>query len=346
MSKIYEALRQKEKETSTLPSCAHDGEAVTDGVESVAVKPELDVADEVLQAAVSEAEEERPYDHEFIPQFESASDLTASEPGISPNGFRRLKLAYREESRLVFQTEPDGLAAEQFRFLRRTLEQKFPTGAVLLITSPAPKDGKTLTTLNLCACLADSGRSTLLLEADIRLPAVGKVLGGMNTAPGIEDALAGTVDPSRAVHYVEELSLYVAMVADPPADPSRLVSGTGAKRLLAWAREHFDWVVIDSPPVLPAADVAQLVTLADAVLLVVRAQSTPRELTTRAFELLGNHLYGVVLNEATIESNPYYRYLGDYRQTRAVSGRRGVTSENNGRGSSPAGVAGRAGPVR
>jgi capsular exopolysaccharide synthesis family protein len=214
------------------------------------------------------------------------------------------------------------MAAEQFRFLRRTLEQKFPQGGILLVTSPAPRDGKTLTTVNLCSCLANAGRSTILLEGDIRQPSIHRLLGGTNVAPGIEHALAGTVEPTKAIHFVEELKLHVSMVVDPPADPSNLVSGSGAKSLLAWARQRFHWVVNDSPPVLPAADVTQLAALADATLLVVRAQSTPRDLVVRACELLGDHLFGVVLNEATVESNPYYRHLSEYRQKVAVPSRR------------------------
>jgi len=323
MSKIYEALRQKKQEIST--SRRNGGpatESLADDVDSVPVKPELGVVGQAPQATVSAAEEEPRYDREFFPDFDFASATPTSEPDISPNGFRRLKLAHPLDSRLLFRSDPDGFAAEQFRFLRRTLEQRFATGAVLLITSPAAKDGKTLTALNLCACLADSGRSTLLLEADIRQPALPTLLGrGVNAAPGIEEALAGTVDPAQVVHFVEELSLYVAMVTEPPADPSRLVSGAGTKRFLAWAQEHFDWVVLDSPPVLPAVDVAQLATLADATLLVVRAQSTPRDLTARAIELLGNHLSGVILNEATVESNPYYRSLANYRRKNVAPGR-------------------------
>jgi len=222
-------------------------------------------------------------------------------------------VGYRENSRLVFQTERHGLAAEQFRFLRRNVEQKFPKGAVLLVTSPAPKDGKTLTSLNLCSCLADTGRSTLLLEGDIRRPSVYKFLGGTDIAPGIEDVLSGVATPAQAIHFVEELSFHVAMVANPPAEPSRLVSGSSFKQLVAWARGRFDWVVIDSPPVLPAADVTQLMPLADIVLAVVRTRSTPRELAVRTFEVLGNRLSGVVLNDTTVDSNPYYRYLSEYR---------------------------------
>ncbi|MBV9180065.1 MAG: hypothetical protein JO356_02025, partial [Acidobacteria bacterium] len=98
-------------------------------------------------------------------------------PPESANGFRHLKPLLREESRLIFRTDPEGLGAEQFRLLRRTLSQRSPNGGVLLITSPSQGDGKTLTSLNLCTCLASSGEKILLIEADIRRPMVRTVLG-------------------------------------------------------------------------------------------------------------------------------------------------------------------------
>jgi len=313
MSKVYEALRQKEYETSSS-ACNQDAtfEKLAEELDSMPVHSEPGIMDPILQAALTLGEEERGLLREAPPLFCPPSVDPGPESPISPDGFRRLRIGHRENSRLVFHTDPHGLAAEQFRFLRRNLEQKFPQGAVLLMTSPAPKDGKTLTSLNLCCCLADTGRSTLLLEGDIRKPSVHTLLGGEDIAPGVEDALSGAVDPAQAVHFVEELSFHVAMVANPPAEPSRLISGTGPKQFLEWAKRQFDWIVIDSPPVLPAADVTQLMQMADAVLVVVRTHSTPRELAIRAFELLGNRVSGVVLNGATVDSNPYYRYLSDY----------------------------------
>ena len=321
MSKVYEALRQKEREPlSSIPESAIAQEDVTMGVDPAMFLPELGLPDRVLQTAFA-CEEDRHRNPESAPKSTPLVGMHSSAQSVSGNRFRRLQLSCGQDSRLVFQTDPHGFAAEQFRFLRRNLEQKFPKGAVLLITSPAPRDGKTMTAINLCACLAESGRETLLMEGDIRQPSVHRVLGTSLSAPGIEDAMAGAMDPENAVSFVEKLSLHVAMVATPPDDPSRIINGSGTKRFLAWAREHFRWVVIDSPPVLPAADVAQLVALADAVLLVVRAQSTPRDLTKRAFEMLGDHLYGVVMNEATIETNHYYRYIADYRQKGTASNR-------------------------
>ena len=324
MSRVYEALRVKQQEAGD----PHAGPAAvgTEDADPASLHTDLGTAEEIL-AAMGTGEEPRvPTD--FAPPINAPSSVPPAGRTASPNGFQRLKLVYREASRLVFQTDPDGLAAEQFRFLRRTLEHKFPNGAVLLITSPAPKDGKTFTALNLSTCLAESGRSTLMLEADIRQPAARRVLGIKQAGSGIEETLAGTSAPDKVVYFVEALSLHLAMVAEPPADPSRLIGGEGMRKLLAWARTHFCWVVIDSPPVLPAADVAELIPLANAVLLVVRAESTPRDLATRAFELLGSHLSGVILNEGTIQSNPYYRYLADYRQKKSPLRRAESASED------------------
>lgn len=229
-----------------------------------------------------------------------------------PNGFRHVTPSTQEESRLVFQSDPQGFAAEQFRLLRRTLSHEFEAGGVLLITSPGMGDGKTLTSVNLCSCLADAGHTTLLVEADIRRPTIREVLSCMISPPGIEDALRGTVEPCEAVHCIQTLNLCAAMVVKAPLNPSQLISGPGLKNLLAWARKRFRWVVLDAPPVLSAADVSEILPFADAALLVVRAHATPKVLSKRAIEMLGKRLSGVIFNEVTVDSNPDYQYLSHY----------------------------------
>jgi capsular exopolysaccharide synthesis family protein len=232
------------------------------------------------------------------------------------NGFRHYCPIIREESRLVFHTDPSGLTAEQFRMLRRTIKEDASTGAVLMVTSPGMGDGKTFTSLNLCTCLADSGDPTLLIEMDLRRPTVRTVLGWTSQSPGLEEALAGRVQPKDVVDLVEKLSFHTATVAKVPHDPSHLVHGITTKRFLGWARENFRWVVLDAPPVLPAADVSELQPSTDGVLLVIRAQSTPRELSRRAIEAIGKHLYGVIFNEVTVDFSPYYGQIKQYhRQT-------------------------------
>jgi capsular exopolysaccharide synthesis family protein len=212
----------------------------------------------------------------------------------------------------VVRTDCDGLAAEQFRILRRTLSRAFDRNTVLMISSPSMGDGKTLTSVNLSSCLAEAGDPTLLVEMDVRRPTIRKILGYRTETHGVEAVFAGKLEPGQAVYFVEELSFHAAIIDKIVDDPSHLIIGTGVRTFLAWARERFRWVVLDTAPVLPAADVSELLPYTDAALLVVRAQSTPRELCKRSFEMLGSRLHGVVLNEATINSNPYYRYLNDY----------------------------------
>lgn len=310
MSRLYEALRRAKEERRNAGSAAdvsisgQDGDSCLAAIESV--PPEAPSS-----ATLSTAED---ISQELPHQLTTSDTFEPPDLVQSPNGFRHLTLPLREESRLAFHTHPHGLAAEQFRLLRRTLNEEFATGGVLMITSPGVGDGKTLTSLNLCTCLADSGDPTLLAEVDVRWPTARKILGCAIQPPGIEDALAGKVEPGEAIHWIKELSLYAAMVAKVPNHPSHLVNGVGLQQFLAWARAHFRWVVLDSAPVLPAADVAELLPFADAVLLVIRAQRSPRELSKRAIEMLGKRLHGVIFNEATIDSNPYYRYLSHYYQ--------------------------------
>jgi capsular exopolysaccharide synthesis family protein len=320
MSKLYEALLQAEKKQSKSDEGTGINNSATEASVSSGIEAVPTASTKVSNTnGQNRSSFTRLTVEETAIKGEPRSQVSAynvARPSAlsAGNGFRQLKVPFREDSRLVFHTDPHGLAAEQFRVLRRTLNQTFGTTAVVMITSPGMGDGKTFTCVNLCACLADAGDRTLLVETDIRRPTVQKILGCQVEPPGIEDVLAGKMDPGRAIHFIQELSLHVAIVAKQPNDPSRLLNGTGLKQFLAWARGHFRWVVLDSAPIVPVADVAELLPSVDAALLVIRAQNTPRELLKQAIGMLGNHPYGVIFNDATIDSNPYYQYLNNYHQ--------------------------------
>ncbi len=316
MSLLYEVLLRAQQESSKSTKATkvslsgEDGNSFLVAIESLYSTPAKSCKSkpEAPSLAPPLAIEDIPGRSPVLPGQIVTSNTSESPEGVTIlNGFRRLTLPHQDESRLVFRTDPHGLAAEQFRLLRQTLRHEFDTGAVLMITSPGVGDGKTLTSLNLSTCLAELGDPTLLVEVDVRRPTAGRVLGCAMEAPGIGDALAGRVEPGQAVNFIGELSLHAAIVTRIPNDPSSLINGAGVKRFLTWAREHFRWVVLDAAPVLPAADVAKLLPFAAAVLLIIRAQSTPRELSRRAFEVLGKRLHGVIFNEATIDSNDVAR---------------------------------------
>lgn len=228
------------------------------------------------------------------------------------NGFRRLEVRVNPDSRVVFQAEPNSVAVEQYRLLRRNLTEHFPQGGTLLITSPGKGDGKTLNAINLAWCLAETSSPTLLAEVDLRQPSISRVL-NFNPAPGIESAMSGESRPESVVSAVNGTSLHVAAVAKAQADPVHLLKSPAAKDFLEWARGKFRWVLLDAPPVIPAADVPELAPLVDAILMVVRVRTTPRDLVRKSFELVGDRLRGVILNEATLCWDSYYHYFSHYQ---------------------------------
>jgi Mrp family chromosome partitioning ATPase len=303
MSWFYDALMRAE---GNVPQAAQPSVAVVekDGDSF------LGVIETLSGASAGRPPAEIP-DQAPTAENETVAQLFPLEP-VASNGFRHVDAIFREESRLVFHSDPRGMAAEQFRLLRRSLVQTFPQGGILMVTSPGPGDGKTLIAMNLCASLADAGESTLLTELDLRRPSAQKVLGCKVEAPGVEAALRGSEQPVKTACYIDELRLHAALVADVPSNPYHLLHGERLRTFLSWARDRFRWVVVDTAPVFPNADVAELLPAVDAVLLVIRVQVTPKELLRRACDVLGKRLQGVILNEATISSTPYYRYLSDY----------------------------------
>ena len=234
MSLIYDKLSRAQQESAKSGKAAEvrisgqDGNSILaaiDSLYSTAAKSSGAKTEAPSLAPLSAIADIPERCMEFPRQIAISNTLESPEGVTSLYGFRRLILPHQDESRLVFRADPRGLAAEQFRLLRRTLRQKFDAGAVLMITSPGAGDGKTLISLNLSACLAEAGDPTLLVEVDVRRPTIARVLGCAMEAPGIEDAFAGKVEPDQAVNFIGELSLHVAIVTQIPDDPSHLVNG-------------------------------------------------------------------------------------------------------------------------
>ena len=213
------------------------------------------------------------------------------------------------ESRLIFAADPGGPVAEQYRLLRRKLVEQYPGGASLLITSPGPGDGKTVTATNLAWCLAEAGMPTLLAEMDLRNPSINKLLGYALEGPGIESLLQEGLEPNTVIRQLNRMQFYIATVRKSLENPADLLTGTRLRHFLLWAKENHKWVVLDSPPVLSLADSMELSTLTDSTLLVVRARTTPRVLVEKAIEILGPRLQQVVMNEGTECADSSHRYF-------------------------------------
>ena len=220
--------------------------------------------------------------------------------------------ANSDNSRLAFLTDPQGIAAEQYRIMRRKLVERYPDGAVILITSASAGDGKTLTSTNLAWCLAESGSPTLLAEMDLRNSSIGNLLGAAPESRGIETVLSNDAEPEEIVRQVNGMPFYIARAGKFNPNPIRLLTGALISKFLGWARENHKWVVLDSPPLFPMADSLELSAVADFTILVVRVRKTPRVLVQKAIEHLGPRLQQVVMNEDTECADSSHRYLSAY----------------------------------
>lgn len=214
---------------------------------------------------------------------------------------------------LVSHTLPKSQMSEAFRALRTSLllSQAGHPPQVILVTSALPREGKTTAAANLAVTLAQLGDRTLLIDADLRKPGVGRAL-SLNDGKyaGLSSYLAGvaTLDMVIVPHpHINNLS---AMPTGPiPPNPADLLSSNKLADAILELRKHYKFVVIDSPPIMAATDAVIISVKTDGVLLVVRSGETPKEAFTRTRDLLASvkcRLLGVVLNAVDSNAPDYY----------------------------------------
>jgi len=210
---------------------------------------------------------------------------------------------------LVAGLSPKSAAAEQYRQLRTRLSLAEGANQIrsVLITSPQKGEGKSITSANLALTMAQElQRRVILIEADLRKPSL-QHLFGLPEGPGLSDYLSGAADLKQVMKVLPDHHLTVIPAGTSPTNPAELLGSTAMRRLLDSLRTTFDRVILDTPPVLPLADVAILAPMVDGALMVVRAGYTPKpaiENALRAFD--SSRLLGVVLNESGMEDD--YRY--------------------------------------
>lgn len=225
--------------------------------------------------------------------------------------------------RIVFYTDPQGLAADRFRFLRMRLRELWNAKKLrkLLITSPLPEDGKSTVALNLATALAERGRRTvLLLEADLHHPTLVATLGA-KAGRGLIQCLESGSNPLSMLRRIEPLGWYLLPAGAQLASPSDLLHSEAFPRLLQSLAPYFDWILIDSPPVLPLADAPAMARHTDASLLVVRAGRTSREAVDTAMATLGpKNVLGVIVNGVEGVGRLYSKYRSYYHRPSSPAG--------------------------
>jgi capsular exopolysaccharide synthesis family protein len=220
-------------------------------------------------------------------------------------------------SPISFRADMHGSRAEGFRQLRTNLQfvDIDNPPKVIAVTSALPQEGKSHTALNLAAALAEAGQRVCLIEADLRKPSLADALGIVGDV-GLTSVLIGHVSLTDVLQNAGD-NLQVLVAGSTPPNPSELLNSEAFKHTLRTVRGSVDTVIIDTAPLLPVTDGAQIAALADATVLVVRASKTSREQITRAIETLSNvdvTPVGVILSmAATRRGGTYSYYYGEYR---------------------------------
>lgn len=226
----------------------------------------------------------------------------------------------RVEPRLVAITSPHSNYCEEYRSLRthvlhKSQKQKLQS---IVVASVSPSEGKSVTALNLSWLLAQTdGVRALIIDSDLRMPSLTDYL-GIETDKGLSEILAGKAGLKDSIIKLEPAGLHLLPGGDARSDVAELISGPKFKQILTEAKEMFDYVIIDAPPLGIFTDANVLINHADGALLVVRANKTRYSVVDRVLETIPrDRMMGVILNQSEDvldESHYNYGYYGKNRQ--------------------------------
>ena len=206
---------------------------------------------------------------------------------------------------------------ESFRSLRTSLLSKYPDEGtkIMVVTSAQPLEGKTTTAANIAMALAYGGARVLLIDADMRRPGLHRPL-RLTNERGLSQVLIGQARVRDVIQRTVDPNLLAITAGRTPPNPSELLSSERMKTLLAnLAHGPFNWIIVDTPPVLAVTDAVILAPLVTGVIFVIGAEMTRRRLAERALETMMRsrpRYAAVVLNKVDFARNKYYysRYYG------------------------------------
>jgi protein-tyrosine kinase len=205
------------------------------------------------------------------------------------------------DSLLIDVSRPHEAPMEEFRTLRTRLNHMKSLQPIhsVVVTSPSPAEGKSLSAVNLALAQAHlAGNTTLLADFDFRRPII-HTLFGVDRSPGITDYLLGKVPLHQAMRKIAGTNLYIMPAGEAVINPLELLNLREVKVLLDRLPTLFNWIILDSPPLLFAADASLLSTLCHGTLLIVRIGHTTIDSVTRAMQsLCNNNVVGIVVNGA------------------------------------------------
>lgn len=224
-----------------------------------------------------------------------------------------------KEFEFIVAKKPDASASEAYRALRTRIKfSKIDKESlkVILITSPTSQEGKTTTTVNLAGSLAQANMKTLILDADLRKPRVHTVF-NHKRFPGFTDYFFGQASFEEIIRKTTLNNLYYVSAGTIPPNPSEILGSNQMESFIEKLKNNFDYVIIDSPPLIAVTDSEILAQIADGTMLVVSANQTEMELLEKSVEILKrdkSSFLGVLLNNFSYRAgySSYYKYYYYY----------------------------------
>jgi capsular exopolysaccharide synthesis family protein len=301
MSHIFDALQRSEVERAGIDSLApaEATELLRNAERRAASKWETAVRIKKTDLRESAAEAAEQNDHSHV---DSVQDIFSQ--------FQSLQVNLAAQNRLVCLTDQESLAAEAFRLLGVRLQhlRRERTLRKLLITSTIPQEGKSMVSANLaCSMALRTHQKVLLVEGDLRRPALSQEF-GLGRNPGLCECLEGERALQNCIYHLENPKLWILPSGIADTNALELLQSRRLSALMEQLSAWFDWVIIDSPPVLPLADTSVWSRLADGILLVAREGITDKRQLQRGLEALDTKkLIGALLNcSQNAGSSDYY----------------------------------------
>jgi capsular exopolysaccharide synthesis family protein len=317
MSLIFDALQRAEVERSGI------GLSALSAATEVLRLAEQHAAVELKAATKAELPKQSDAERETTPRVPGATGAPiAVEPAASVGTkqptvfaqFKSLQIQTSSDSHMVCLEDGQNPGAEQFQFLGvrlQHLRRERPLKK-LLITSTIPKEGKSMVSANLaCALARRTHQKVLLVEGDVRRPALATIF-GISKIPGLCELLQSEGSISSNIYYLDRPALWLLPAGSAKINPLQLLQSAKLPALFDQLAELFDWIVIDSPPVLPVADTSIWMRLADGIVLVTRQGKTEKGQLKRGLEAIDQKkVVGAVLNcrRRPAHSDYYYGYL-------------------------------------
>ena len=214
----------------------------------------------------------------------------------------------------VVEKEPMSIASESYRTLRTNIEYSSFNESLktIVVTSSEPGEGKTTTAGNLALSLAQNEKRVLLIDCDLRRGSVHRRF-MLSNGEGLSEVIVGKASLEKVIRGVAE-NLDVITTGNLPPNPSEMLGSKHMETLIKELREKYDYIILDTPPVLAVTDAQILSTKVDGTILVVRAEKTKKENVINAKKLLDKvkaNVIGTVFNGIEAKRTNYYHYYGN-----------------------------------